>query len=333
MNLASSNNNIITMAMSEDGSEFLQILLSSRDSRISNLIFTRVFELILELMTHQFGPYLFQKLVESVDENRLLMIMEKLTIPENHIYHASVHKYGSFSVKKLITALKRSPLISYVTNALSNKFEKLMTHPTGRYVIMECLNVLDSRTNDLLYVRAMEGCLELSRHKQGAVSMNACIARIKGPRRDQLLNMICDNVRFLAQDPTGNYVVQCVIGLGNPAIIDQIFNLLEELYVKLSMAKTESHLVEQCLQLSGMNWVISEFIGSDEFVMVVKDRYGNYVVQTALKESKKRDGTLHASPIVKLEEYMGCLQDGHGRNIVTLLKSLQQLIFEVVLLG
>ncbi|KAK8480687.1 hypothetical protein V6N11_070952 [Hibiscus sabdariffa] len=271
MNLASSNNNnIITMAMSEDGSEFLQILLSSRDSRISNLIFTRVFELILELMTHQFGPYLFQKLVESVDENRLLMIMEKLTIPENHIYHASVHKYGSFSVKKLITALKRSPLISYVTNALSNKFEKLMTHPTGR---------------------------------------------------------------FLAQDPTGNYVVQCVIGLGNPAINDRIFNLLEELYVKLSMAKTESHLVEQCLQLSGMNWVISEFIGSDELVMVAKDRYGNYVVQTALKESKKRDGTLDASPVVKLEEYMGCLQGGHGRNIVTLLKSLQQLIFEVVLLG
>ncbi|GMJ02518.1 pumilio 12 [Hibiscus trionum] len=317
------SNIVITMAMTEDGSKFLLELLSSKDSRVSNLIFSRVFEFIFELMIHQFGRYLFQQLIVSVDEIRLQMIMEKLTVAENHIYHASVHKYGNFSVKKLITALKRSPLITYVIKALSNKFEELMTDPTGQYVILECLDVLDSRSNDLLYVRAMEGCLELSRHVRGVVSMNAFIARIKGPRLDQLLNWICDNVRFLAQDPTGNYVVQCVIGLENPAINDRIFSLLEGLYVKLSMAKAGSHLVEQCLRLSGMKRVISEFIGSDQLVFVVKDRYGNYVVQTALKESKKRDARIHASLIVKLEERLDCLRHGYGRNIRTLFKSLQ----------
>ncbi|KAK8505149.1 hypothetical protein V6N12_066682 [Hibiscus sabdariffa] len=321
-NVGNPSNIVITMAMTEDGSELLQDLLSLKDSRISNLIFNMVFEFIFELMIHQFGRYLFQKLIESVDEIRLQIIMEKLTFPENHIYHASVHKYGNFSVKKLITTLKRSPLITYVIKAFSNKFEKLMTDPTGRYMIMECLDVLDSRTNDLLYVRAMERCLELSRHEQGVVSMNACIARIKGPRRDQLLDWICDNVRFLAQDPTGNYVVQYVVGLNNPAINDQIFSLLDGLYVKLSMTKTGSHLVEQCLQLSGMNRVISEFLGSDRLVFVAKDRYGNYVIQTALKESKKRNGRIHASLIMKLEEHLDCLRHGYGRNILRLIQSL-----------
>ncbi|MBA0790738.1 hypothetical protein Gohar_015369 [Gossypium harknessii] len=315
------SNWVIDMAKTEEGSKDLQKLLSN--SKNNNMIFSWVFDFIVELMIDQSGRYLFQKLIESADETQLQMILEKLLVPHNYIYYASLLKYGSCSIKKLITVLEKSPLITCVIKALSDKFEKLMMDPIGHYVIFECLDVLDSQTNDPLNIQAMKHCLELVRHEQGSVSMSGFVTRIKGPRRDQLLKLISRNSAFLAQDPTGNYVVQCVIRLQNPAMNDQIFRNLEGYYVKLSTTKTGSYVVEHCLLSSGLDRVINELLRSDRLVSVAKDRYGNYVVQTALKESKKREISLHGSLVVKLEQHLKCLQHGYGRNVVSVLRSLQ----------
>ncbi|MBA0639960.1 hypothetical protein Goklo_022953 [Gossypium klotzschianum] len=315
------SNRVIDMAKTEEGSKDLQKLLSN--STNNNMIFSWVFDFIVELMIDQSGRYLFQKLIESADETQLQMILEKLLVPHNYIYYASLLKYGSCSIKKLITVLEKSPLITCVIKALSDKFEKLMMDPIGHYVIFECLDVLDSQTNDPLNIQAMKHCLELVRHEQGSVSMSGFVTRIKGPRRDQLLKLISRNSAFLAQDPTGNYVVQCVIRLQNPAMNDQIFRNLEGYYVKLSTTKTGSYVVEHCLLSSGLDRVINELLRSDRLVSVAKDRYGNYVVQTALKESKKREISLHGSLVVKLEQHLKCLQHGYGRNVVSVLRSLQ----------
>ncbi|MBA0548682.1 hypothetical protein Golob_019767 [Gossypium lobatum] len=312
---------VIDMAKTEEGSKDLQKLLSN--STNNNMIFSWVFDFIVELMIDQSGRYLFQKLIESADETQLQMILEKLLVPHNYIYYASRLKYGSCSIKKLITVLEKSPLITSVIKALSDNFEKLMMDPIGHYVIFECLDVLDSQTNDPLNIQAMKHCLELVRHEQGSVSMSGFVTRIKGPRRDQLLKLISRNSAFLAQDPTGNYVVQCVIRLQNPAMNDQIFRNLEGYYVKLSTTKTGSYVVEHCLLSSGLDRVINELLRSDRLVSVAKDRYGNYVVQTALKESKKREISLHGSLVVKLEQHLNCLQHGYGRNVVSVLRSLQ----------
>ncbi|TYH10094.1 hypothetical protein ES288_A07G151100v1 [Gossypium darwinii] len=290
------SNWVIDMAKTEEGSKDLQKLLSN--STNSNMIFSWVFDFIVELMIDQ-------------------------SVPHNYIYYASLLKYGSCSIKKLITVLEKSPLITYVIKALSDTFEKLMMDPIGHYVIFECLDVLDSQTNDPLNIQAMKQCLELVRHEQGSVSMSGFVTRIKGPRRDQLLNLISRNSAFLAQDPTGNYVVQCVIQLQNPAMNDQIFRNLEGYYVKLSTTKTGSYVVEHCFLSSGLDRVINELLRSDRLVSVAKDRYGNYVVQTALKESKKREISLHGRLVVKLEQHFKCLQHGYGRNVLSVLRSLQ----------
>ncbi|XVF29114.1 hypothetical protein REPUB_Repub15cG0091900 [Reevesia pubescens] len=195
-------NEIITLAMHEDGSKYLQDMLFLNDSRsgIKELIFEGVIEYIFQLMTNQYGRYLFQKLIE----------------------------FGSHSIKKLIKVLEKSPLVTEIVKALSNNFRELMINPTGQYVIMECLDVVDSQKNDLLYKEAIKNCLKLAAHERGCISLNNFIVRIKGPRRDELLNYICENVEFLAQDPAGNFVVQCVLGLQNPAMIEKICSKLKE---------------------------------------------------------------------------------------------------------
>ncbi|XP_022761039.1 pumilio homolog 12-like [Durio zibethinus] len=275
-------------------------------------------------MTNQYGRYLFKKLIELEDESQLRMIMEKLTFSCGYIFHASIDRYGSYSIKKLIKVLEKSPLVTEVVKALCNKFWELMVNLTGQYVILECLDVVDSQKNDLLYIEAIDKCLKLATHERGCVSLNSFISRIKGPRRDQLLNLICDHVVYLAQDPAGNFVVQCVLGLQNPAIIDKICSKLKGYYAKLSMQKGGSHVVEKCLRSSGMDHVVHEFLQSNQLFQVAKDRYGNYVLQTALRETKKRGSPVYESLVVKLQQHLNSLQHGYGRNILPLMTAAVQ---------
>ncbi|XP_021290682.1 pumilio homolog 12-like [Herrania umbratica] len=294
-------------------------LVQLKDPRITQLIFEGVIENIFELMTDQHGRYLFQKLIELENEIQLQMIVEKLTNSDGDIFYTSIHRYGTYSIKKLIQVLEKSPLVTEVVKALCNKFWDLMVNPTGRHVIMECLDVVDSQKNDLLYIEAIDKCLQLATHERGCISLNNFISRIKGPRRDQLLNLICDHVVYLSQDPAGNFVVQYVLGLQKPSMIDKICFKLKGYYVKLSRQKGGSHLVEDCLKSSGMDHVVHEFLHSNQLLHVAKDRYGNYVLQTALRETMKTGSPLHGSLLVKLLSYLNSLQHGYGRNVLTLM--------------
>ncbi|OMO94825.1 hypothetical protein CCACVL1_05786 [Corchorus capsularis] len=320
--LQGNKDRIITLAMLEESSKHLQSLILINDPRITKLIFEGVIDNIFQLMTSQYGRYLFQKILELKEQDMLQRIVEKLTLSDKSIiYNASIDRYGSFSVKKLIKVLQKSPLVSEVVKSLASSFWDLMINQTGQYVIMECLDVLDSQRNDLLYIEAIDKCLKLATDERGFGALNNFIVRIKGPRRDQLLEQICEQVVFLSQHPDGNFVVQCVLGLQNPAFIQKICYKLRGYYVKLSTQKGGSHLVEECLKSSGLVHVVQEFLQSNQLVQLAKNRYGNYVLQAALKEAKKTSGLLHKSLVMKLRSCHNLkdLNHGYGRNILSLI--------------
>jgi hypothetical protein len=90
---------------------------------------------------------------------------------------------------------------------------------------------------------------------------------------------------MLVQDPFGNYVVQYVLGLQDPQASSAIIHsMLGHLNV-LSRQKFSSNVVERCLQLSNpedKELMILELCDMRGLGELLKDVYGNYVVQSAL---------------------------------------------------
>jgi hypothetical protein len=56
--------------------------------------------------------------------------------------------------------------------------------------------------------------------------------------------------------------------------------------VLLSSQQGGSHVVEKCLNSPWMDYVILDFLKWDRLWQLARDRYGNYVIQTALKVTK-----------------------------------------------
>ncbi|KAK3218083.1 hypothetical protein Dsin_012053 [Dipteronia sinensis] len=310
---------ILFLVKDEIGSQYLLQLISLMDSRIVDRIFYALFIRAFEVMSDQFGRHVFAKLINSCSHDQLQLITLKITSRDDLLFKASLNKHGSSSIKLLIRVVSKSPppLIDLLTSALKRLFKHMMITKSGLSIILHCLETLKNHQNDNIYLAALEDFDRVSCHKQGCISMNNFIDEMSGTRRKQLLYLISINSASLSNDPYGNFVVQHVIKLENPEFIELICLALKGKLVDLSMMKGGSHVVEKILKFQNfIGHVVFDFLNSDRILQVANDRYGNYVIQKALKESMRVDRYLFQSLVMKLkQEDFDSLRFGYGKNV------------------
>ena len=79
--------------------------------------------------------------------------------------------------------------------------------------------------------------------------------------------------------------VQTVLDVAPPGVRTNIKVKMEGKYMRLSKQKFSSNVVEKCLKSSSSHWrtiIIRELIAQPAVSELLRDRYGNYVLQTAL---------------------------------------------------
>ncbi|CAK7357589.1 unnamed protein product [Dovyalis caffra] len=311
----------------KDGSRTLNGLLRLRNPEITREIYKKVFALsssrfpiVFDLMLDQYGWHVFAELIDSLNYQQLRLITYEIT-KDLHLFTAlAIHTHGSNSIKKIIRVLSRSSLISFVTNNLCAAFYLIMTNRIGLYVVSECLNHLRAEDNKLLYEAAISCCLDLAIDHDGSIALIRVINTIQGLQRYRLLDILSTNAVFLSQDPEGNYVIQKVLSLDNPIFTHLVCYQLRGYYAAISLQKGGSHIVEKCLGTEWKSWVIEDFLSnSNTLLHVARDEFGNYVIQKALKVTKKSDSPLYQKLLLRLRPHLSILRSGYGRNVFNLI--------------
>ncbi|XP_030970633.1 pumilio homolog 12-like [Quercus lobata] len=315
-------NDIVTWANTQEGSQFLQEILASNNQEIINNLFDGVIDSLSKLMISKHGYYFFGKLVESVNDHQLQQIVVNIITLQpagESLTRLSSNLHGSKSLQKLIKVLVEKPLlISEVISALSGEFLKLMKYRTGSLVLIKCLEVANAQS-ELLYDAAINNLCELAKDEEGCISLNKFITSSRGSGREQLLHAIAESSLYLSQDPSGNYVLQHVLGLDDPQVTNIICLRLKGHYAHLSSQKGGSYVVEKCLNSVGMNYVIEDFLSYNRLCQLARDQYGNYVIQAALKATKRVNSLYHERLLMILQGNMATLQSGYGRNVYSLI--------------
>nr|XP_023883238.1 pumilio homology domain family member 4-like [Quercus suber]POE71746.1 pumilio like 12 [Quercus suber] len=281
-------NDIVMRANTQEGSKFLQEMLVSRNQEIINNLLDGVIDSLSKLMISKHGYYFFGKLVESVNYHQLRQIVVNIVTlhpPGESLTRLSSNLHGSKSLQKLIKVLvEKPPLIS-----------------------------------ELLYDAAINNFRELAKDEEGCISLNKFITSSRGSGREQLLHAIAESSLYLSQDPSGNYVLQHVLGLDDPQVTNIICLRLKGHYAHLSSQKGGSYVVEKCLNSVGMNYVIEDFLSYNRLCQLARDQYGNYVIQAALKATKRVNSLYHERLLMILQGNMATLQSGYGRNVYSLI--------------
>ncbi|KAG5456472.1 MAG: armadillo-type protein [Olpidium bornovanus] len=161
-----------------------------------------------------------------------------------------------------------------------------------------------------IYDAVSQHCIEVATHRHGCCVLQRCIDHASDAQKIQLVTEITCNALTLVQDPFGNYVVQYVLDLGDARFSETIVRRFIGNVSLLSVQKFSSNVMEKvgglelgvpvenrglpvdecsanchCIRVTDneTRWrLIDEMLNQERLDKLLRDSYGNYVVQTAL---------------------------------------------------
>ncbi len=128
-------------------------------------------------------------------------------------------------------------------------------------------------------------CIVVGTHRHGCCVLQRCIDHASGHQKAHLIRQITANAFTLVQDPFGNYVVQYIVDLAEPAFTDPLCYSFQGKITLLSKQKFSSNVIEKCLrgaQHTVTRMMIEEMLNANELENMLSDCFANYVIQTAI---------------------------------------------------
>ncbi|KAH7117974.1 armadillo-type protein [Dendryphion nanum] len=274
---------IYTLCKDQHGCRFLQKKLEERDTEHLDIIFKETAPHVVELMTDPFGNYLCQKLLEYTnDEQRDTLVRNAAP----SLVQIALNQHGTRALQKMIEFISTPQQIRMIIDAFANQVVTLIQDLNGNHVIQKCLNHLKSEDAQFIFDAVGQFCVAVGTHRHGCCVLQRCIDHASGFQKVQLVRQITQNSYHLVQDPFGNYVVQYILDLNEPSFTNPLCLGLAEKVAELSKQKFSSNVIEKCIRCADMSTkrvLVEELMDREELEKLMRDSYGNYVIQTALE--------------------------------------------------
>ena len=303
---------IVEFCQDQNGSRFIQQRLECADESEKLLVLREVLPSVRRLRNDVFGNYVVQKLLAHGTKEMRDQL--KATF-KNEMLSLSTQMYGCRVVQKALETLEKEDVFELLSEYHGHVLSCIHDQ-NGNHVIQKCVEVMSHKAGNALVhgndddFHAFNGGIQfivdcvtddiipLSCHPYGCRVLQRmlehCIPQIKTFTMDQLLG--CH--RTLLDDQYGNYVIQHVLQFGRDIDRLSILNIvIESGLLNMCRQKFASNVVEKLLKY-GTNDHRTEIVremlktvedtgqhgvsGSSVALLLVRDAYANYVVQTTL---------------------------------------------------
>ncbi|KAI0163224.1 armadillo-type protein [Pestalotiopsis sp. NC0098] len=276
---------ILELCKDQHGCRYLQKQLENRVPQEIHIIWAETNAHVVDLMMDPFGNYLCQKLLEyCTDDERTVLIRNAA----DAMTRIAFNQHGTRALQKMIEFVTLPDHVQIIIEALRYQVVELIKDLNGNHVIQKCLNKLSSEDNQFIFEAVGNNCIDVGTHRHGCCVLQRCIDHAAGDQKITLINRITENAARLVQDPFGNYVIQYIIDLNEPSFTQPLVLKFLGSIGRLSRHKFSSNVMEKCLRCASdqsKDMMVQEMLVPGETERLLKDNYGNYVVQTALEHS------------------------------------------------
>ncbi|KAL1922970.1 uncharacterized protein VTP21DRAFT_9346 [Calcarisporiella thermophila] len=276
---------ILSLARDQHGCRFLQNKIEEGDQLAFKAVMEEIGGHIPQLMIDPFGNYLCQRLFEHANDEQRTLLVQAVAA---ELLNIAFDVHGTRAVQRMIETLTLSIQVRAVVNALSGNVVTLIKDLNGNHVIQKCLNRFSSEENQFIYDAVSENCVEVATHRHGCCVLQRCFDHASPKQKIQLVECVIGHALTLIQDAYGNYVVQYILDLGESVYSEPLIKKFVGNVCILSIQKFSSNAVEKCIRVSEpetRRLLIAELISPPKLERLLRDPYGNYVVQTALERA------------------------------------------------
>ncbi|KAI9919718.1 hypothetical protein PsorP6_017673 [Peronosclerospora sorghi] len=310
-------NRVFAMSKDQNGCRLLQEQLDYEDrSDLCEVIYHESLEHLAEMMVDPFGNYLFQKLLDRVEEKKRLVIIRRVS---SNLVAAALNLHGTRSVQKVVEVCATSSdaieeeygeedeeysfvdkckeqldglegrrttkLPDLIVEALKDDAVRLCIDSNGNHVIQRALQFMKPEYNQFVFDAVCKECTTVGTHRHGCCVLQRCLDAANKAQKAEVIEQVERQAMKLMQDPYGNYVVQYVL---DSCTAEEAFGVilkpLGHIY-ELSVQKFSSNVIEKCLEKAPervRQKYIAEIINCPKMNKMLQDQFANYVVQRAL---------------------------------------------------
>ncbi|XP_052627152.1 pumilio homolog 4, partial [Lactuca sativa] len=311
---------VIEFSTDQYGSRFIQQKLESATVKEKNIIFPEIVPHARSLMTDVFGNYVIQKFFEHGTKSQRRELAGQII---GHVLPLSLQMYGCRVIQKALEVVEVDQQTEMV-DELDGSIMKCVRDQNGNHVIHKCIECVPQDRVQFIVSSFFGQVVSLSSHPYGCRVIQRVLEHCDDRNTQVVMDEIMNSVCTLAQDQYENYVIQHVLQHGKPHERSAIINKIVGETVKMSLQKFASNVVEKCLTYGSPNerqLLVNEMLGSTDeneplqdsnslffFFAMMKDPFGNYVVQKVLETCDDQTCELILSRRVHLnalEHYYG----------------------------
>ncbi|KAI2632377.1 ARM repeat-containing protein [Hypoxylon sp. NC1633] len=290
----------------QHGCRYLQKQLENRNPEQITLIWEETKGHVVELMTDPFGNYLCQKLLEYCNDEERTALIQNAT---QDMVGIALNQHGTRALQKMIECVSTPEHAQLIIGALQYRVVDLIQDLNGNHVIQKCLNKLSAEDAQFIFSAVGNRCVEVGTHRHGCCVLQRCMDHASGEQKLWLVTKITENSLRLVQDPFGNYVLQYIIDLNETIFTEPLIQTFRGKVAQFSRHKFSSNVIEKCLRCGNAeskDMMASELLIPGEIERLLRDSFGNYVVQTAFDHAtynKKRQLANAIRPLAEIVKH------------------------------
>ena len=268
------------------GSRMFTSYFKSTSPEIIHLLYTETKPFLNEILTNTNSSHFYKKFYTYLSHTDKLDFL--LHIQDSFITYA-LDTVSTYPIQHIIEQTPSLQEQHIIIECIIPHIDMLCIDTYGTHVLEKVLNVFEYEYTCYIYNYVLDNFLHLAMNVNGICVVKKVLLEYKYMNiHKQLVKIVYDNALELIVHAYGNYVIQIILDKWDEKEVAFILTKFNEKYVELSNKKYSSNVIERCLERSEcvLTTYIKEICCEGKVVEVMKNGYGNYVVQKALKISK-----------------------------------------------
>jgi len=207
----------------------------------------------------------------------------------------SCSKKGTYAIQGILDIINLREEENVIKDSIGENLILMCFDNYGTHVIQKLISCIEEQNRDFINNQIVENFLKLVLDVNGICIAKAFISSNSSTEvKKRLLDAIITNCLEIVQNPFGNYVIQEIFERWGIDYCSEVLKILHNNIISLSMQKYSSNVVEKSIEMPDINIkrkILKELFFNPKISSLLKNKFGNFVVQKALK-LVKADETL-----------------------------------------
>jgi len=193
---------------------------------------------------------------------------------------------GTHSIQSLVELITSNEEWELIEKCLQNNILNLCRDPNGTHVLQKIISRIREENREQLNQILLNNLNTLVIDQHGMCVIKQFILSNKNEEiRSKISQFLINDCLLIVQNLYGNYVMQTALEVWGQEYCHEFIKIIYSNLLTLSLQKYASNVVEKCFETIDYNlrslW-IQEIFNYDKVTILLKSKYGNYVLQRSL---------------------------------------------------